>query len=209
MADRPELMTFDVFGTIIDWRTGLEASCKSAGRPLHDGEFDRIVYVQAELEQGNFITYAEVMRRSLIDVIGLPDATAREIGANIGRWPSYGDAPVLSALMKIAPCAAMTNSDQIHGETMQARLGFRLSDWLCAEDTRVYKPNPDFWRQMARRRDVQLGQNWWHVSAYADYDLAVAKSLGLTTVFVARPHARRGAANYSVSDLRGLLTLFS
>jgi FMN phosphatase YigB (HAD superfamily) len=54
--------------------------------------------------------------------------------------------------MEVAPCAAMTNSHRIHGEDVQAQLGFRLDDWLCAEDTHVYKPNPDFWRWMARRR---------------------------------------------------------
>ena len=48
---------------------------------------------------------------------------------------------------------------------------------------------------------------WWHVSGYADYDLDVARRLGLTTVFVARPHARPGAADHQVSDLAGLADL--
>jgi hypothetical protein len=49
----------------------------------------------------------------------------------------------------------------------------------------------------------------WHVSAYADYDLAGANDLGLTTVFAERPHARPGEASHSVRDLRGLLILLS
>jgi FMN phosphatase YigB (HAD superfamily) len=137
----PKLITFDILGTVLDWRTGLEASCRSACRPLPEGEFDRIIDVQGELERGDFVDYTEITRRSLVDVIGLPNVTANEIAAGLGRWPLYSDAPVLRALMEVAPCAATTNSDRIHGEDVQAQLGFRLDDWLCAEDTHVYKPH--------------------------------------------------------------------
>jgi 2-haloacid dehalogenase len=204
----PDLITFDIFGTVLDWRTGLRRACEAAGRPLLEGEFDRIVDRQGELEQGDFLTYEDVTRRSLIDVIGLSDVTAAAIAAGVGRWPLYADSREgLRALMRIAPCAAMTNSDRAHGEQMQEQLGFRLHDWLCAEDTRVYKPDPEFWRAMARRRAIAPGARWWHASAYADYDLAVANSLGLTTVFVDRPHARAGASTYAVSDLPDLAAL--
>ena len=43
--------------------------------------------------------------------------------------------------------------------------------------------------------------------AYADDDLDVARSLGLTTVFVERPHARRGPAERVVKDLVALAAL--
>lgn len=208
VTEAPILITFDIFGTVLDWRTGLERACAAAGRPLRPGEFDRLVDRQGELEQGEFLNYADVTRRSLVEVIGLSEHASAAIGAGVGRWPLYADSrEALRALMSIAPCAAMTNSDRAHGEQMQAELGFRLHDWLCAEDTRVYKPNAEFWRIMSRRRGVAPGPRWWHVSAYADYDLAVATSLGLTTVFVRRPHARPGAATYEVSDLAGLLRL--
>lgn len=62
---------------------------------------------------------------------------------------------------------------------------------------------------MANRRNVKPGPTWWHVSAYADYDLAVTHRLGLTTVFVDRPHARAGAATHAVENLAGLATLLS
>ena len=73
--------------------------------------------------------------------------------------------------MRLTRCAAMTNSDREHGEQVQEQLGFRLNDWLCAEESRVYKPAPAFWRVMARRAGIEPGPHWWHASAYADYDL--------------------------------------
>lgn len=208
MVVKPQLITFDIFGTVLDWRSGTEAAAAAAGRPLRDGEFDRIVDVQGALEQGAYLDYAQITCRSLMQVLGLPFAAASTIGANVGRWPLYPDAPAaLRELMRIAPCAAMTNSDRTHGEQMQHQLGYVLSDWLCAEETRVYKPDARFWHHMANRRGIAPGPHWWHVSAYADYDLAVANALGLTTVFVARPHARPGAATHRVTDLAQLLAL--
>lgn len=206
----PKLISFDIFGTVLDWRCGLEAACKAAGRPLLSDEFDRVVDRQGELEQGEFLDYAQITARSLIEVVGLPTASATAIGANVGQWPLYADsATALRGLMRTAPCVAMTNSDRAHGEQMQQQLGFRLDDWLCAQEAGLYKPDPEFWRLMGLRRGVEFGPHWWHVSAYADYDLAAANTLGLTTVFVQRPHSRLGDANHRVSNLTQLLALLS
>ena len=210
MFTPPDLITFDIFGTVLDWRSGLEADCAEAGRPLREGEFDRIVDVQGRLEQGPFLDYTEITARSLEQVLGLEPTVAARIGAGVGRWPLYADAPAaLRALVRVAPCAAMTNSGRAHGEDIRRYLGFPLSDWLCAEEARIYKPDPKFWWQMAQRRGIEPGRRWWHVSAYADYDLAVADELGLTTVFVQRPHSRSGVATHAVRDLEGLLQLLS
>jgi len=201
----PALLTFDIFGTVLDWRSGLARDCAAAGRPLASDDFDRLIDRQGEIEHGPFTTYAEVTRRSLVEVLGLDDGAATRIGATVGHWPLYSDsAGALRQLMNVAPCMATTNSDRAHGEQVQAQLGFPLSDWLCAEDTRVYKPDPAFWHAAAARRGIAPGPDWWHVSAYADYDLAVASELGLTTVFVVRPHARPGPATLTVADLAEL-----
>jgi FMN phosphatase YigB (HAD superfamily) len=95
----------------------------------------------------------------------------------------------------------MTNSDLTHGVQAQKRLGLTLSHWVCAEEARVYKPSPEMWRFAASRCGAAFGPSWWHVSAYADYDLATARSLGLTCVYVERPHARPGPNDLHVGDL--------
>jgi len=201
----PRLITLDVFGTVLDWRRGLADACDAAGRPLGPGEFDAIVDRQAELEAAAWAPYAAITARSLVEVIGLTADAAERIGGSVGTWPAYADsAGALERMMRAVPCAAMSNSDRVHGEQVQAQLGFRLSDWLCAEDTRRYKPDPAFWHAMAARRGIEPGPDWWHVSAYADYDLDVAARLGLTTVFVARLHARPGPATHTVADLAAL-----
>jgi 2-haloacid dehalogenase len=189
----PTLITFDIFGTVLDWNRGLaEAVERTTGRELLRSEFDRIIDVQGAEEQGpEFRTYRAILASSLVKVLKMRPDDADAIAERAGRWPLFGDAHEgLRKLMEIAPCVAMTNSDRAHGNDVEAQLGFRLTEWLPAEEIRVYKPSPRFWQEASERLKVPFGPDWWHVSAYADYDLRVAKSLGLTGVFVPRRHAR-------------------
>jgi 2-haloacid dehalogenase len=209
MYTRPLLFTFDVLGTLVDWRRGLSGAAARAGRPLREGEFDRVVDRQAVLEQERpGWTYREVTRQSLVDVLGIPTDAADAIGAEVGTWPPYPDsAGALRRLMAVAPCAAITNSDLVHGEQAQAALGVRLSAWLCAQELGCYKPDLHVFELASERLGVAPGPAWWHVSAYADYDLAPADMLGITTIYVRRPHARPGRAEHEVADLAGLADL--
>jgi 2-haloalkanoic acid dehalogenase type II len=206
----PRLFTFDIFGTVIDWRRGMSESLQALGRPFERREFDAVVDAQGADEQAEFRLYRDITARSLVRVLGLQEADAAKIGASVGTWPPFSDsAEALRKLMKVAPCVATTNSDAAHGEQAQEGLGLRLSGWYCAELTRRYKPSPDVWAHVGRELGVQPGPSWWHVSAYADYDLKPAKRLGLTTVFVRRPHSRPGTADLSVRDLSELAELVS
>ncbi len=50
----------------------------------------------------------------------------------------------------------------------------------------------------------RFAPSWWHVSAYGDYALGVARSLGLTRVLVERSHHRPGPADHRLRDLNEL-----
>ena len=69
---------------------------------------------------------------------------------------------------------------------------------------RKYKPDRAIWEAASRVMGVPFGRDWWHVSAYADYDLAPSRELGLTCVLVKRPHQRAGPADIVVEDLAEL-----
>jgi len=200
------LLSFDVFGTVLDWRRGLR---QALGGRLSDAQFDRIVDRQGALEQADFRPYTEIVAQSLVDELGIGAQEAAAIGAAAGTWPLFPDAAqALRQLRSVAPCAAITNSDLRHRPQIEAQLGFGLDGWICAEEVRAYKPDRRMWQTAAERMGVKPRREWWHVSAYADYDLAAARALGLTCVFVERPHARRGApalADVVVADLAALV----
>ena len=190
----PKLLTFDIFGTVLDWHTG-----------LGERDFDRIVDLQGELEQQRFRSYTEIMAESLIRVRLVDAVTAARIASEIGNWPLFPDSrEALRRIRRVAPCAATSNSDRAHAEQVQAQLGFRLDGWICAEDVRAYKPDRRVWEATSHKMGRSFDRSWWHVSAYADYDLRTARDLGLTCVFVQRPHSRPGPADVTVPDLTTL-----
>jgi 2-haloalkanoic acid dehalogenase type II len=208
---RPALFSFDIFGTVVDWRAGLRRDLARSGVALDDAMFDAIVDAQGKDEQAAFRPYAEITARSLIAVCGLRAHVARAIGDGVGTWPVYADAPAaLARLARVAPLAALTNSDRAHRADVEAQLGLSLTHWVCAEEVGAYKPDRRMWDALATHlapSGIAPGAAWWHVSAYADYDLAAARPFGLTCVFVERPHARRGApelADVVVRDLAAL-----
>ena len=205
----PALVTFDIFGTVLDWRSGLIAAVRNAGGELSEHAFEDVIAYQARMEQaGPYRSYAEILAESLVRVAKVDHPASREIAANAGRWPLYPDAADgIRTLMRLAPCVAMTNSDQTHGADVQKQLGFRLNGWICAEDVRCYKPAPEFWKAVSSRRGVAFGPDWWHVSAYADYDMETASKFGLTTVFVERPHCVWGPSTLVAPDLRAVAAL--
>ena len=208
--DRPSLLTFDVFGTVLDWRQGLVDAAAAQGIDVDDRRFQAVIDHQARAESGPYRSYAEIAAESLVQVLRMPKKIARTIAEEAGAWPLFPDAAYgLRALMRIAPCVAMTNSDQSHGKQVQDQLGFRLNGWICAEDVRCYKPAPEFWTAVSSRRGVPFGKSWWHVSAYADYDMATAGRLGLTTVFIERDHNVWGPSTMTAPDLRALATMLA
>ncbi len=200
-------MTFDIFGTVVDWRRGLIEAAHAHGIEVGDREFQAVIDYQARAESQAFRPYADILAESLVKVLGMSRKSSRAVAADAGRWPLFPDsADGLRTLMRAVPCVAMTNSDQEHARQVQDQLGFRLSGWICAEDVRCYKPAAEFWIAVGARRGVPFGPDWWHVSAYADYDLATASRFGLTTVFVDRPHAVWGPSTLTAADLRALAT---
>ena len=191
---KPSLLTFDIFGTVLDWRSG-----------LGERDFDRIVDVQGHLEQERFRPYTEIVAESLIRVRRMDAVSAARTAAEAGNWPLFPDSrDALRRMKKLAKLAATTNSDRAHGEQGQAQLGFLLDAWICAEEVRAYKPDRRIWDAVAKRLGKPFDRSWWHVSAYADYDLRTARELGLTSVFVQRPHSRPGEADLTVPDLAAL-----
>ena len=207
--ERPALFTFDIFGTVVDWRRGLSDALVAAGLPAARAasSFDALVDAQARIEQAApGRRYRDIVADSAREVLGLDAARAAAVAATVGAWPPYPDsAAALARLARIAPLVALTNSDRDQGAQVRAALpGVPWTHWLCAEETGWYKPDPRVWEACAARTGIPAGPEWWHVSAYADYDLEEAARRGLTTVYVERPHQRAGPAAHTVRDLEAL-----
>ncbi len=207
---RFELLTFDCYGTLIDWETGI----LEAVRPLLarrgisvDDEAVLAAFARqetrAELElsprASRPLLYKEVLILTLAGMgreLGLPldmeDLLA--LRDSLPHWPAFPDAP--GALQTLRPhhrLAVLSNVDDDLFAFSQARLGVSF-DWVVtAEQVGHYKPHPAHFHAILERSGLPVDRIL-HVAQSLHHDIRPARELGFTTVWVNRRQGRPGGA---------------
>jgi 2-haloacid dehalogenase len=198
--DRFDVLTFDCYGTLIDWETGITAALRSvASWPVTDDELlERFAVHEAEAERGEYRSYREVLASAALGVardagVDLTEEAAVAFGDSVGDWPAFPDSP--DALRRLAEryrLGVVTNCDEALFAASNRRLGVRF-DWVVtAERVRSYKPNPRHFEvalaEIGLPRDRVL-----HVAQSLFHDHVPARRLGLSTVWIDRRAGREGS----------------
>jgi 2-haloacid dehalogenase/putative hydrolase of the HAD superfamily len=173
-------VTFDVYGTLIDWETGIyEAFSKEAGR---DGvEIDRAGLmalfheISREIEAGSYELYAEVLRRTAIEIakrIDWPLEPSRSgfLPDSVQDWKPFRETtPQLQKLAKKYKLGLLSNiDDKLLGQTRRhIPIDFDLV--VTAQQVRSYKPEPAHFTECARRIGTKRG--WVHVASSHYHDV--------------------------------------
>jgi 2-haloacid dehalogenase len=198
-----EALTFDCYGTLIDWETGilrgLRASLDRHGIDAPDDELLEL-YATAEegAEAGPYLRYREILARCLrevcrhYDVDADPDAAAA-FGGSVGDWPAFADSSdALLALRTRFRLGVITNCDDDLFAASNRRLGVDF-DWIVtAESVGSYKPS----RRNFEAAFAKLGlprDRILHVAQSLFHDHGPAKELGLASVWIDRRHDRPGS----------------
>jgi 2-haloacid dehalogenase len=195
MADR--WLTFDCFGTLIDWRHGI----RTTGELLFPGQGDAFLdaYITAETEvegEPSFKRYRAVLteatRRAAkrLDLNLKPD-DATALVATIPYWPPFGDVgPALSELRKDGwKLALLTNCDRDIIALTQRRLPASFDAVVTAEDVSAYKPSPAHFR-LFQSTFGSSADAWIHVAQSYFHDIQPAHDLGITRIWVNRHAAK-------------------
>ena len=186
-------VTFDCFGTLVDWHTGFAAIVRPlAGERTADllGAYHRF---ERLLEQESpHRPYKDVLATALkraADEIGLPlsDAEARRLPEAWGSQPVFADVEPMLAALRQSGCrlAVLTNcDDDLFAETHRAfRERFDLV--VTAERVRDYKPSLAHFRYFGRSTGAARG-HWVHVACSWYHDIAPARELALARVWLDR-----------------------
>ncbi|HEX9364479.1 MAG TPA: HAD family hydrolase, partial [Candidatus Dormibacteraeota bacterium] len=147
MADR--WLTFDCFGTLIDWRHGI----RTTGELLFPGRgedfLNAYIALEPEVEEGPFKRYRAVLtetaRRAAKQLsLDLKADDASALVSTIPHWPPFADVgPALAGLRKQGwKFALLTNCDRDIIALTQRRLPASFDAVVTAEDVSAYKPNP-------------------------------------------------------------------
>jgi 2-haloacid dehalogenase len=205
MADLSEVraLTFDVFGTCVDWRTGVAAEARRIGE-LHGvhGDWEKLadawrgLYMPSmnrvrsgELPWTNF---DRLHRLSLdqvlidLDIKGF-DSDAREeltdAWERLAPWPD--SIPGLKRLGTRFTVSTLSNGNRSQQSALMQFTGLPFQRLLSAEDFHHYKPDPEVYLGAATALGLDPGQVMM-VAAHKG-DLRAAQANGLRTAFVERP----------------------
>lgn len=197
-----EVLTFDCYGTLIDWETGIWMALQPVVATHHiDLSLDRALELYGELEteaeRGEYHEYKTVLQMALKGLgqrLGFVP-TANELqhfSMSVRDWPAFHDsAQALQALKKKYKLAIISNIDDDLFAFSAQRLQVKF-DWIItAQQARSYKPSLNNFRLAFER--IGLPQNRiLHVAQSLFHDIAPAKALGLSTVWVNRRHDKKG-----------------
>ncbi len=203
---RFRVLTFDCYGTLIDWESGIVNVLKGWARRTRLTVSDEALleaYGEAEprCEQGpGFRLYPDVLRAVHAEIarkFGKPSlaADAEALAQSVGDWPAFADTPgALRRLQQRYKLVVVSNVDKASFARTHLQLGVRMDAVVTAEEVGAYKP--DF---RMFRRAFEVAENWGaapqqvlHVAQSLYHDHVPAKSLGLTSVWVNRRAGKQG-----------------
>ena len=200
--DAFDVLTFDCYGTLIDWESGLLAALRppiaAHGIDANDEALlEAFARHEAELEGGPYLRYREILGSVLEAMLAHhgQKATAEELatfGGSVADWPAFPDSPAaLQRLHERFRLGVITNCDDDLFAASQARLGVEF-DWVVtAQQAKRYKPNPRGFELMFERVGIPPSRIL-HVAQSLYHDHVPAKRLGLSTVWVDRRGDRTG-----------------
>jgi 2-haloacid dehalogenase len=197
-----DILTFDCYGTLIDWETGLVRAFAPvlAAHGVTAADEDvlaRYARHEAVAEAGPYLTYREVVARGLDGVaeeLGFtPTPAEREaFGAAVADWPAFPDsAAALARLATRFRLGVITNCDDDLFAGAAAKLGVTFDPLVTAQQAGAYKPAERPFAVAFSRLDLPR-ERILHVAQSLFHDHATAKRLGLTTVWIDRRHGRAG-----------------
>jgi 2-haloacid dehalogenase len=199
---RFEILTFDCYGTLINWEAGLLAALhrvlSAHGKKIDDaallklyGDFEQLC------EQGEFHPYREVLE-SVVRRFGAQlgftptDEEARSLANSLASWKPWPDTvAALHQLKSRFRLAIVSNVDDDLFAATHPRLGVEFDEVITAQQAQAYKPSLKIF-ELALARIKVPAHRVLHVGQSIYHDVTPAQALGLATVWVNRPSARPG-----------------
>jgi 2-haloacid dehalogenase len=200
--DQFEVLTFDVYGTLIDWETGILRALRPVfaahGVDLPaEPALELYGELESQAERGEYHDYKSVLSLVLLgfgERLGFTPTPAEldAFSQSVRDWPAFPDSPAaLRRLHQKYRLAVISNIDDDLFAVSEQKLGVQF-DWvITARQARSYKPSLNNFRLAFERIGVPQ-ERILHVAQSLYHDIVPANSLGLATVWVNRRRGRPG-----------------
>jgi len=205
-----EVLSFDCYGTLIDWETGIFSALRPVLAAHDKGVSDsELLALYSELEskgeQGEFRSYREVLKsvvRGFGKRLGFEptDSQLRSLSDSLAGWRPFPD--TVAALRKLQAryrLAIISNVDDDLFIATAHHLEVRFDQVITAQQVRSYKPSLRNFN-LAQQRIGVAPSRWLHAAQSVYHDVVPAKSMGIATVWVNRSSPRPGAGAARAAD---------
>ncbi|MBY5565404.1 haloacid dehalogenase type II [Rhizobium leguminosarum] len=210
---KPIWLTFDCYGTLIQWDEGLLAAVDRIlsvkGRDIDQKAFIAVYdrYEHRLEEELPHRTFAEVsalaLERAMVEFdLPFTSADAEILTSSIGKMPPFPEVVATLGKLKAAGfrLAIISNTDDAIIAGNVAQLGGHVDRVITAQQAGAYKPC----RQIFHHAWESLGigmDDLMHICASPHLDLAAARELGFRTVWVDRGTGRKPLADYHPNEI--------
>jgi 2-haloalkanoic acid dehalogenase type II len=191
---RYRALTFDCYGTLIDWDAGIRSALRAI-EPLKGLDLERLMAereaAEIRFQAATYRGYAGILGDSLKEAAAAQGVKLR-YGDVLGfirslpTWPAFKDVP--KALLRLTmqyPLAILSNIENEMLEKSVKRLGAPFVARITAEDIKSYKPAPLHWER-ALKRLSHPKERILHVASSLFHDIRPARALGFDTVWINR-----------------------
>lgn len=216
---RFEVLTFDCYGTLINWEAGIlpaiHAVLSAHQKDVDDATLLRL-YGDFELrsEQGTFRPYREVLA-SVVRQFGTEfgftptAAEVRSLPDSLSTWTPWPDTVSALRQLKSRYCLAiLSNVDDDLFAATRPQLEIEFDELVTAQQAQAYKPSLKLF-ELALNRIHAPAHRVLHVGQSIYHDVIPAQALGLATVWVNRPSARPGVGAVKAAEAKPDLTVSS
>lgn len=224
--DRYEAVSFDCYGTLIDWETGITDAMRPVleahGLDLTNAQILSLYSdIEPRVQQGEYAEYRTVLHNVVQGIaerlgIGVAESDLDCLSDTLGDWPVFPDTvDALKAMKSKYKLAILSNIDDDLFAMTAPILGVQFDHVITAQQAQSYKPSIHNFILAIDRIGVGADR-LLHVAESMFHDVAPAKSIGLDTVWVNR-HAGDGSVgatrpvqgqpDLEVPDLAALVSL--
>ncbi len=199
MADRTinaseyKTLTFDCYGTLIDWETGILTFLQPVLRDYYVNVIDEFVLqLFSELEpvaQAPGVSYKDVLKNVMQEYarrLGFTpgDDLLHGLADSVAYWPAFEDSTAsLRQLQAHFDLAIVSNVDADLFTSSEETLGVKFDHVITAGEVGVYKPD----KAMFQAALESVKPPVLHVAQSRFHDILPATELGLDTVWINRP----------------------
>lgn len=195
LPSNPSFVTFDVYGTLIDWESGIwDAFAAEAARDGFTIERDEVIpmfmEIAREIEGGSYELYAEVLRRTVVEIakrLGWPLEPSRSgfLPDSVQRWAPFKETRTqLDKIAKKYKVGLISNiDDKLLGQTRR-HLQTDFDIVVTAQQVRSYKPDVAHFNECARRIGGKKG--WVHIASSYYHDIEPCVKAKIPVIWVNR-----------------------